>query len=141
MAYHFVIGNGHGMADGEIVAGSRWRLQQQGAHIAARLRDPETGANLAATSIGVCLVGNFEHASPTQAQRASLRRLVRALQQRYGISAARVRGHSDVHPGHTACPGRALRAIEREFTREGAQDTQRDPFLAASTVCPASTYH
>ena len=79
MAYHFVIGNGRGMRDGELVAGSRWRRQQQGAHIAARLRDEQTGANLAAESIGVCLVGNFEHAAPTRAQLATLRRLVRVL--------------------------------------------------------------
>jgi N-acetyl-anhydromuramyl-L-alanine amidase AmpD len=113
MAYHFVIGNGRGMRDGEVVAGSRWRRQQQGAHIAARLRHEHTGANLAAESIGVCLVGNFEHATPTRAQLATLRRLVRALRQRYAIAAERVRGHGEVHPGHTACPGRGLRDVQR----------------------------
>jgi N-acetyl-anhydromuramyl-L-alanine amidase AmpD len=101
------------MRDGEIVAGARRRQQQQGAHIAARLRDEATGANLAAEAIGVCLVGNFEHAEPTRAQLASLRRLVRALRRRYAIAAERVRGHGEVHPGHTACPGRGLRDARR----------------------------
>lgn len=108
MAYHFVIGNGRGMGDGEIRAGSRWRLQQQGAHVAWRLRDA-SGASVADHSIGICLVGNFERSQPTRAQLASLRKLVRALRVRYGIDARAVQGHGDVHPGHTACPGRALR--------------------------------
>lgn len=111
MAYHFVIGNGRGMPDGAIEAGSRWRLQQQGAHIAAALRDEETGANLASESIGICLVGNFEHSEPTRAQRAALQRLLAVLQRRYAIASSRVQGHSDIHPGHTACPGRALRTL------------------------------
>jgi N-acetylmuramoyl-L-alanine amidase len=123
MAYHFVIGNGRGMRDGELVAGSRWRRQQQGAHIAARLRDEQTGANLAAESIGVCLVGNFENAAPTRAQLATLRRLVRVLRQRYAIAAERVRGHGEVHPGHTACPGRGLRSVRRALGEEGAEPT------------------
>lgn len=108
MAYHFVIGNGRGMRDGEIVAGSRWRLQQQGAHVAWRLRDAR-GASVADYAIGICLVGNFEQQRPTRAQLASLRRLVTALRERYRIDARAVQGHGEVHPGHTACPGRALR--------------------------------
>ncbi|MBL8683155.1 MAG: N-acetylmuramoyl-L-alanine amidase [Myxococcales bacterium] len=113
MAYHFVIGNGRGMPDGRIEAGPRWRLQQQGAHVAARLRDAR-GASVADAAIGVCLVGNFERERPTRAQLASLRRLLRALQRRYAIAPSAVRGHCDVHPGHTACPGRALRDWQRQ---------------------------
>lgn len=118
MAYHFVIGNGRGMPDGAIEAGSRWRQQQQGAHIAARLRDAESGANMAAVSIGICLVGDFEQSRPTAAQRASLTRLVRALRSAYRIPAARVRGHRAVHPGHTACPGRGLEPTLEALTHE-----------------------
>jgi hypothetical protein len=112
MAYPFVIGNGRGMPDGHIEAGSRWRLQQQGAHVAARLRD-ERGSSVAAHAIGVCLVGDFERSRPTRAQLASLTRLLRALQRRYGIASNAVHGHGEVHPGHTACPGRALREWQR----------------------------
>lgn len=127
MAYHFVIGNGRGMPDGAIEAGSRWRLQQQGAHIAAALRDAETGANLAGESIGICLVGNFEQSEPTRAQRASLQRLLAVLQRRYAIASSRVQGHSDVHPGHTACPGRALRALLAQVNHSAPARLTRAP--------------
>src|SRR5207244_13296760 len=52
MAYHFVIGNGHSMKDGEIAVGGRWTVQLDGRHLASE------ALNLKA--IGICLVVSFD---------------------------------------------------------------------------------
>lgn len=108
MAYHFVIGNGHGLADGTIAAGPRWTSQLPGAHVAAVLRDRDTGRPLDDVAIGICLVGNLDTAPETPRQRTALRGLVTALENTYGISPERVLGHDEVPGTHTACPGRHL---------------------------------
>jgi len=99
LGYHFVIGNGTGSADGEIEVGSRWPKQKHGAH--CKVGQDETYNNY---GIGICLVGNFEKHRPSQAQMASLARLVDYLAARYRISDARIIGHGDVDS--TKCPGR-----------------------------------
>ena len=109
LAYHFVIGNGHGLGDGEIEVGPRWTRQQPGAHVASALRDAETHALWDEVAIGICLVGNFESSSPTAAQLEALKRLVGVLRRRFHIAGDRVLGHGEVPGAHTACPGRALR--------------------------------
>jgi len=96
LAYHFVIGNGRGAPDGQIEAGPRWRGQQPGAHAGS--------SEVNNVGIGICLVGDFEKGQPTPAQMQSLVRLVRYLQQRYGIKADKVLMHRDVHA--TECPGK-----------------------------------
>lgn len=95
IGYHFVIGNGHGMGDGEIAPTFRWTQQLQGAHAGNALYN-ERG-------IGIVLVGNFEHGPPSLRQRAAARRLVLALRREYGISVDRVVAHRDVR--NTKCPG------------------------------------
>lgn len=96
IGYHFVIGNGNGMPDGEIEPTFRWREQMHGAH---------AGSNdYNQLGIGICLVGNFEEAQPTNAQIDAVERLVATLKQEYDITADRVVGHSEVKS--TACPGR-----------------------------------
>jgi N-acetyl-anhydromuramyl-L-alanine amidase AmpD len=101
LGYHFVIGNGHGQGDGEIVAGPRWYSQQAGAHS----NSPEHNER----GIGVCLVGNFEEHAPTPAQMAAARALVAALCERFHIPATSVVGHCQVrNGGATACPGRLM---------------------------------
>lgn len=113
MAYHFVIGNGRGLGDGAIEAGSRWTQQQPGAHVASALRDALSGAPVDEVAVGICLVGNNELAAPTPRQQRSLRALVSALRRAHNISATRVMGHNEVAGTHTACPGRHtdLRAL------------------------------
>jgi N-acetyl-anhydromuramyl-L-alanine amidase AmpD len=106
MAYHFVIGNGRGLGDGEIEVGSRWTRQEPGAHVAAALRDGNVPWDNVA--IGICLVGNFETSSPTRKQLETLSRLVSLLRRRFHIPAERVLGHGAVPGAHTACPGRSL---------------------------------
>jgi LysM repeat protein len=98
LAYHFVIGNGNGMEDGEIAVGHRWKEQLDGGH----LRSDE----LNAVSIGICLVGDFEHAHPTPKQMDSLRALIHDLLARCKLGADCIRTHQQINPVYTRCPGR-----------------------------------
>ena len=96
IGYHFVIGNGNGMADGAVEPTFRWREQMHGAHAGV--------ADYNNLGIGIVLIGNFQTQPPSTAQLASLERLVTALSQEYGITTENVIGHNDVKA--TACPGR-----------------------------------
>lgn len=95
IGYHFLIGNGNGMADGRVEATFRWNEQLAGAHAGLRPYN-ETG-------IGICLVGNFEVSEPTPAQIAAVSRLVSGLKAEFGLSDGQILRHGDLKP--TACPG------------------------------------
>lgn len=95
IGYHFVIGNGHGMGDGEVEATFRWHEQLPGAHAGNEDYNHH--------GIGVVLVGNFENAPPSVAQLESVKKLVGFLKRKHGISSDRIVGHRDVKA--TACPG------------------------------------
>ena len=95
IGYHFVIGNGSGMGDGEIEPTFRWREQMHGAH--AGVKDYNQ------LGIGIVLVGNFEKHPPSTLQIEAAKHLVRTLAAEYEISADRVLGHGDVKA--TECPG------------------------------------
>ena len=96
IGYHFVIGNGNGMEDGEIEPTFRWRQQLQGAHAGV--------ADFNQHGIGIVLIGNFENTPPSEAQTASVKRLVGVLKREYGVAGNRVVGHNDVKA--TECPGK-----------------------------------
>ena len=96
IGYHFVIGNGHGMPDGQIEPTFRWHEQIGGAHAGIGEYN-EFG-------VGICLVGNFEEGPPTPAQLAAVKRLVGALKGRCGIETSAVLRHGDLKA--TACPGK-----------------------------------
>lgn len=96
IGYHFVIGNGNGMQDGQVEATFRWRQQLHGAHSGSAVHN--------ANGIGICLIGNFEDKAPTAEQLKSVTQLVESLASRYNIPARLVIGHKTVKP--TACPGR-----------------------------------
>lgn len=96
IGYHFVIGNGRGMRDGEIEATFRWREQLHGAHAGSAPHN--------AAGIGICLVGDFEQEAPTERQLAACIDLVRMLAERYEIDQSAIVRHRDVKA--TACPGR-----------------------------------
>ena len=107
IGYHFVIGNGNGMPDGEIAPTFRWREQLHGAHAGAEEYNQH--------GIGIALVGNFEKQPPTPAQLASIKRLVAVLKSEYHIDGEHVIGHREVKP--TACPGKLFPIDEvREVT-------------------------
>jgi len=96
IGYHFVIGNGNGMGDGQIEPTFRWLQQLQGAH-AGSYEYNQFG-------IGIALVGNFENGAPSPAQQEAAIRLVQALRRAYDIPADQVVAHRDIRA--TACPGR-----------------------------------
>jgi hypothetical protein len=99
IGYHFVVGNGHRMADGEVRPTFRWLQQLAGAH-AGRSEHNEHG-------IGICLVGNFEESTPTPRQWAAVCGLVQTLTARHAIGRDQIVRHQDVQS--TACPGRMFR--------------------------------
>lgn len=112
LAYHFVIGNGSSSGDGEIEVGRRWTQQINGGHVASDYLN-----NIA---IGICLVGDFDRDRPTAAQMQALRELLTYLRGRVGRSQGRlaqVRGHKEINPRPTSCPGKYFptAAIRREF--------------------------
>ncbi len=91
LGYHFVIGNGVGMSDGEIHVGRRWLDQLPGAHVAG----PQ-GDHYNRTSIGICLVGNGDRRRFSDAQIQRLAQLTSSLARELGIPADRVLLHSDL---------------------------------------------
>jgi N-acetyl-anhydromuramyl-L-alanine amidase AmpD len=105
LAYHFVITNGKGGADGELQVGQRWKSQKHGAHAGGMpngYEDERNGYN--EFGIGICLVGNFQHRAPTRAQLRTLAKLINKLRGEFDIPAHNVVGHR--HVKGTACPGR-----------------------------------
>lgn len=103
LGYHFVIGNGRRMADGEIHAGYRWMDQVPGAHAAGN--DAEW-YNL--HSIGICLVGDGDRERFTDEQLHRLVELVNTLAREFKIPRDRILLHSDIAP--TADPGQLFPA-------------------------------
>ena len=97
LAYHFVIGNGHGMADGEIGVSQRWTQQLDGGHLASEAQNK--------IALGVCLVGNFDKYRPTPKQTESLRALAMALMARCQLKRSAVKTHQQINVVHTRCPG------------------------------------
>lgn len=97
LAYHFLIGNGKGMGDGEIAIGNRWKEQLDGGHLRSETQNK--------TALGICLVGNFDKTPPTAKQLRSLENLTRALMKRCALSASAVKTHQQINVVHTRCPG------------------------------------
>lgn len=99
LAYHFVISNGSRKArDGEIYLSNRWKGQLDGGHV------KKHSANQ--TSIGICLIGNFEVRPPTSKQLTALEGLCEYLMKRCNIGVNDVTTHTLYHPNHTVCPGK-----------------------------------
>ncbi len=97
LAYHFVIGNGHGSGDGEIEVGKRWRLQLPGGHV--------RGEALNRIAIGICMVGDFNEDIPTRKQLDSLSGLLAYLLSITSVDKKHVVGHRDMPGQATICPG------------------------------------
>ena len=94
IGYHFII-----RKDGTIEEGRP--LGTIGAHVYGENRH----------TVGINLVGNFENAVPTEAQKASAARLIASLCTVYQLDPmwqSTVKGHRDLNA--TACPGRHLYA-------------------------------
>lgn len=98
--YHFLIGNGNGLALGEVVETGRWERQLWGAH----LSENNIVGNF--RSIGICLIGNFETDMVPDAQLAALVSLSRGLVRRFGMAQENVNLHGHTPGEATKCPGR-----------------------------------
>ncbi len=99
LGYHFVISNGQGAPDGQIHVGYRWMHQAPGAHASGPDAD-----RLNRETIGICLIGDGDRRSFTDAQLASLTSLVALLQNAANIGDAGIYLSRDVSP--TSGPGR-----------------------------------
>ena len=97
LAYHFLIGNGNGMRDGEIAVGNRWQEQLDGGHLRSESQNK--------IALGICLIGNFDQTKPTGKQLRSLENLIRALMKRCDLSASAVKPHNQINIVPTECPG------------------------------------
>ncbi|MSR33889.1 MAG: N-acetylmuramoyl-L-alanine amidase [Phycisphaerales bacterium] len=126
IGYHFVIGNGQGIADGSIEIANRWNRQEPGAHVAsiAKSNSASSDTKLVANrrvpladelnrhAIGICLIGNGDRRPFTTNQMSELASLVRRLQKEFNIPADQVYLHSDV--AKVRSPGRFFSAAEFE---------------------------
>ena len=97
LSYHFLIGNGTGMGDGEIHLGNRWLTQTPGAQLAG------LNANTS-NPIEICLIGNGDRKPFTNEQIRYLAQVVIALSERLDIPKDRIYLHEDLAP--TTSPGR-----------------------------------
>lgn len=91
MGYHFLIGNGSGLEDGEVHVGYRWLEQRSGAHVAGKQGDWYNR-----NSIGICLVGDFSRQAPSDRQMWRVSQLVSALAEQLQIPSDHIYLHSDV---------------------------------------------
>jgi N-acetyl-anhydromuramyl-L-alanine amidase AmpD len=99
--YHFVIGNGSETPDGQIEVTRRWADQKGGAHC-RDARSPEANDY----GVGICLIGDLDHSTPTPRQVEAARALVGYLRDRYGIPADHIGTHAAVALKSTVCPGK-----------------------------------
>ena len=98
LAYHFVIGNGHGSGDGEIEVGGRWLKQLQGGHLHSEA--------LNQIALGVCFVGDFDKTRPSKKQIAAAIELTSYLRAKCGPPDLIFKAHREINPRPTECPGK-----------------------------------
>lgn len=98
LGFHFVIGNGKRMGDGEIHVGYRWLDQQSGADLSG----VDSGFN-SSTAIEICLVGDGDRRPFSDEQLYRLAQLVDAISDELGISKGSIHLHKDL--AGTTSPG------------------------------------
>lgn len=98
LAFHFVIGNGKRMGDGEIHVGYRWLDQQNGADLAGLSPDFRSSS-----AIEICLVGDGDRRPFSDEQLYRLAQLVDALSDKLQIPSEAVYLHTDL--AATSSPG------------------------------------
>lgn len=91
LGHHFIIGNGNGMDDGQVHIGYRWLDQLPGAHAAGQY-----GKFYNEHAVSICLVGDGNRRTFSQAQLQQLATLVESLRRQLGLGPDRVILHSDV---------------------------------------------
>jgi len=98
LGFHFVIGNGKRMGDGEIHVGYRWLDQQAGADLSGI----NSGFN-SSNAIEICLVGDGDRRPFSEEQLYRLAQLVESLSDELGIGADSIHLHKDL--AGTSSPG------------------------------------
>ena len=98
LGFHFVIGNGKRMGDGEIHVGYRWLDQQTGADL-----DGVNAGFSTTSAIEICLVGDGDRRPFSDEQLYRLAQLVDALSDKLGIDADSIHLHKDL--AGTSSPG------------------------------------
>lgn len=107
LGFHFVIGNGKRMGDGEIHVGYRWLDQRSGADLSG------VGSDFNSSSaIEICLVGDGDRRPFSEEQMYRLAQLVNALGDRLGIPGERIYLHKDL--AGTSSPGQFFPQAEFE---------------------------
>ena len=99
LGYHFLIGNGNGISDGNVHIGYRWDNQSSG----ARLSTIDT--TRWDSVISICLVGNGNRRPFSDRQLLQLSRLVQRLQVKYSIPTSEIRLANELDDGFNS-PGR-----------------------------------
>ncbi|MEX0876939.1 MAG: peptidoglycan recognition family protein [Phycisphaerales bacterium] len=107
LGFHFVIGNGTRMGDGEIHVGYRWVEQRDGAELAGA-RSGFSSRNV----IEVCLIGDGDRRPFTQEQLHRLAQVVTTLAKRLDIPTDKIHLHKDL--AGTTSPGQFFPQAEFE---------------------------
>lgn len=95
LSYHFLIGNGTGMGNGEIHLGNRWLTQTNGAQLAGLQSN---------NPIEICLIGNGDRKPFSDEQIQYLAQVVSTLADRLEIPRDKIYLHEDI--AATTSPGR-----------------------------------
>ena len=98
--YHYIIGNGNGLAMGKVMSDWRGKCNIWGAHVSASNKDYNF------RGIGICMIGNFENTTVPGNQYESLVRLTKKLMSKYCIIPENVSGHGYIPGEATKCPGK-----------------------------------
>jgi len=98
LGFHFLVGNGTGMGNGEIHVGQRWLDQRDGADLAGTT----AGVN-SRGMIEVCIVGDGNRKAFSDEQLRRLAQLVSALSQKFDIPSDKIFLHKDI--AGTTSPG------------------------------------
>ncbi len=98
LGFHFLVGNGTGMGQGEIHVGQRWLDQRDGADLAG------TGTGVSSRGmIEICIVGDGNRKAFSEEQLHRLAQLVSVLSEKFSISSDKIYLHKDI--AGTTSPG------------------------------------
>ena len=95
MGFHFLVGNGTGMSEGQIHVGYRWMEQRDGAEL--------SGLGSSKGIVEVCLIGDGDRRPFGEEQLHRAAQLVSALADRLEIPTSEIRLHSEL--AETSSPG------------------------------------
>ncbi len=100
ISYHYIIGNGNGMADGEIASDIRKKYNLWGVHVSGNNPDKNF------RGLGIAIIGNLDKKEMTDKQYNSLLELTAKLMHKYNIKPKNIHFHGKIPGESTKCPGR-----------------------------------